>query len=50
MDGELSQIELEEIAFLKQRLISARKSGLSNKSPEEMLAEFKEELRREGKL
>lgn len=45
----LKQTELQEIEFLKERLKEARASGLAPvQSGEELLAEFKAEMRRGG--
>jgi len=46
----LKQAELEEITVLREALNAARASGLSDKSPDQILSGIKDGLRSEGKL
>ena len=39
-----------EIEWIRAKLIKAEQGGFVDKTPDEMLAEFKERLRRDGKL
>ena len=39
-----------EIEAIRMKLIEAERSGLSDKSPSQMLASFKEEASKDGKL
>ncbi len=39
-----------ENEWIRQKLIKAEKSGFVDKTPAEMLADFKEEVRRNGEL
>lgn len=44
------QMRASEIEAIRMKLIEAEKSGLSAKSPNQMLASFKEEASKDGKL
>ena len=44
------QSDNQEIAYIRARLIKAEGSGFTDQTKEEMLAEFKAELRDDGKL
>ena len=44
------QMRASEIEAIRMKLIEAEKSGLSDKSPNQMLASFKEEASEDGKL
>ncbi|MCH2088050.1 MULTISPECIES: type II toxin-antitoxin system ParD family antitoxin [unclassified Pseudoalteromonas] len=44
------QMRASEIEAIRMKLIEAEKSGLSDKSPNQMLASFKEEASKDGKL
>lgn len=44
------QMRASEIEAIRMKLIEAEKSGLSDKSPSQMLASFKEEASKNGKL
>ena len=44
------QMRAAEIEAIRMKLIEAEKSGLSDKSPNQMLASFKEEASKDGKL
>jgi len=44
------QEENKEIAYIRAKLIKAEKSGFIEQSKEDMLKEFKEELRANGEL
>ena len=46
----MKQREQDELEYLKGRLEAARRSGIVDQSPEEMLAEFKAELKRDATL
>ena len=46
----LKQSQVEEITLLREALESARASGITNMTPDQILAEVKEELRSEGEL
>jgi len=46
----LKQEQAEEIAFLRETARSARASGISLKSRDELLADIKKKLRSEGAL
>ena len=43
------QMRSSEIEAIRMKLIEAEKSGLSDKSPNQMLASFKEEASKDGK-
>ncbi|WP_217874816.1 ribbon-helix-helix domain-containing protein [Pseudoalteromonas shioyasakiensis] len=43
------QMRASEIEAIRMKLIEAEKSGLSDKSPNQMLASFKEEASKDGK-
>lgn len=44
------QSDNQEIAYIRARLIKAEESGFTDQTKEEMLADFKAELRDDGKL
>lgn len=44
------QQESKEIAYIRAQLIKAENSGYTTQSKEEMLAEFKRELKADGEL
>ena len=44
------QMRASEIETIRMKLIEAEKSGFSDKSPNQMLASFKEEASKDGKL
>ncbi|WP_300420122.1 type II toxin-antitoxin system ParD family antitoxin [uncultured Pseudoalteromonas sp.] len=44
------QMRASEIEAIRMKLIEAEKSGLSDKSPNQLLASFKEEASKDGKL
>ncbi|MDG1818847.1 MAG: type II toxin-antitoxin system ParD family antitoxin [Porticoccaceae bacterium] len=44
------QSDNKEIAYIRARLIKAEESGFTDQTKEEMLAEFKAELKDDGKL
>ncbi|MCZ4253382.1 type II toxin-antitoxin system ParD family antitoxin [Pseudoalteromonas shioyasakiensis] len=44
------QMRASEIEAIRMKLIEAEKSGHSDKSPNQMLASFKEEASKDGKL
>ena len=46
----LKQAELDEITVLRDALASARASGLTDMTPDQILTEIKDGLRSEGKL
>jgi len=46
----LKQSQVEEIELLREALESARASGITKMTPDQILSEVKEELRSEGEL
>lgn len=46
----LKQEQAEEVAFLREAVRSARASGVSSRTREELLADIKDKLRAEGEL
>jgi antitoxin ParD1/3/4 len=45
-----ARAQQEEIEFIRTKLIKAEQGGFTNKTPNEILAKSKEELRHNGKL
>jgi antitoxin ParD1/3/4 len=44
------QLRMDEIDYIRAKLIAAEQSGFTDKTPDEIRAEFKKRLTRNGKL